>query len=571
MKHGRLAFAATVLMVLATIMAACGGQGNPGPVVGQQQYNYETPTHKGGTVVYSDWQFPDSTNPWFATSVVDFELIAALYGGPVTIGPDGKFLPDELTEVPTLENGDVSKDGLTVTLKLRHDLKWSDGQELTASDFVYWLDVLLDPTTGAASTTGFDSSTLASYVAQDKYTLVLKYVQPFAPYLSYLPFAAPKHAWGGIADKDLANTQDVNLTVKVTSGPFSVQDFASEQSVTMVPNPYFVSTTLHKTVLDKLVFKGFANKDALIAGYQAGETDHAEDFTNADLKKVTGLPGLHIAPKIAYEHIDFNLQNPVLADLNVRKAIEEAIDRCQIILAVLNQPCDKLGVDTILPAPSPFYDPSIKALAFDLNQAKADMQAAGWNCSANPCTKDGKPFPTLNLVTTSGNTQRQNVTEIVKQDLAALGVPINLDGQYYGNGPLFAPYSQNGVLARGNYDLALYAFTFGVDADGALYPSFHSSQIPSDANPSGNNYERVNDPQVDQMLDQGRTTLDAAKRHEIYVNLQKLLIQKVYTIPMYLRPNITLTSLNVGNYIDNPTSAGNQWNVGDWYVKSAAS
>ncbi|HEY7124301.1 MAG TPA: peptide ABC transporter substrate-binding protein [Ktedonobacterales bacterium] len=569
MKHGRVALGATLLMLLATIMAACGNPGT-GPVVGQQQYNYQTPTHNGGTVVFSDWQFPDSTNPWFATSVVDFELIPALYGGPVTIGSDGNFLPDEVTEVPTLANGDVSKDGLTVTLKLRHDLKWSDGQELTADDFVYWLNVLLDPNTAAASTAGFDPDTLASYVAQDKYTLVLKYVKPFAPYLSYLPFAAPKHAWGSIADKDLANTEEVNLTTKVTSGPFVVQDFASQQSVTMIPNPNFTSTTLHKTVLDKLVFKGFSSKDALIAGYQAGETDHAQDFSNADIQKVTGLPGLHIAPAISYEHIDFNLQNAALQDINVRKAIEEAIDRCQIIQAVLNQTCDKVGVDTILPAPSPYYDSTIKALPFSLTQAKADMQAAGWDCSANPCTKAGKPFPTLNLVTTSGNTQRANVTEIVKQDLGNLGVPVNLDGQYYGNGPLFAGYGQNGILARGNYDLALFAYTFGVDADGALYPSFDSTQIPSDANPAGGNYERVNDPQVDQLLEQGRTTLDPAKRHDIYVTLQKLLIQDVYTIPMYLRPNITLTSDNVGNYIDNPTSAGNTWNVGDWFVKRAA-
>jgi peptide/nickel transport system substrate-binding protein len=569
-SKARFSLAAVLLLALALVMAACSTGNVNVPTGSTGAYQYTAPTHKGGTLVYSDWQFPDSTNTWFATSTVDFELITALYGAPVIIGPDGRFLADQLTEVPTLTNGDVSKDGLTVTLKLRHDLKWSDGQELTASDYVYWLNVLLDPATGAASTAGFDSSTLASYVAADKYTLVLKYVTVFAPYLSFLPFAAPKHAWGSIANKDLANTADVNLTSKVTSGPFLVQDYASQQSVTLVPTPHYASTSLHKTVLDKLVFKGFAIKDALIAGYQAGETDHAEDFSNADLKKVAGLPGLHVAAKIAYEHVDFNLQTPVLQDVNVRKAIEEAIDRCQIIQTVLNQPCDKLGVQTILPLPSPDFDASIKAYGFSLTQAKADMQAAGWNCSANPCTKDGKPFPTLNLVTTSGNTQRKDVTEIIKQDLGALGVPVNLDGQYYGNGPLFAPYSQNGILARGTYDLALYAFTFGVDADGALFPSFHSSQIPSDANPAGGNTERVNDPDVDKLLDEGRTTLDPVKRHDIYVTLQKLLIQKAYVIPMYLRPNITLTSLNVGNYTDNPTAAGNEWNASDWYLKTTA-
>jgi peptide/nickel transport system substrate-binding protein len=382
--------------------------------------------------------------------------------------------------------------------------------------------------------------------------------------------AAPKHAWGNIPHQDLRKEIEVNLAPSVTSGPFKIESYNPDQSnITMVPNPYYKSTTLHKSVLDRLVYRTYPDPDALVAAFELGQTDYAEDFGRDAIFKLAGRKYVKTA-ELGYTLLDFNLTNPVLKDYQVRKAIEEAIDRCQIIQAVLNQTCDKVGVDTILPAPSPYYDSTIKALPFSLTQAKADMQAAGWDCSANPCTKAGKPFPTLNLVTTSGNTQRANVTEIVKQDLGNLGVPVNLDGQYYGNGPLFAGYGQNGILARGNYDLALFAYTFGVDADGALYPSFDSTQIPSDANPAGGNYERVNDPQVDQLLEQGRTTLDPAKRHDIYVTLQKLLIQDVYTIPMYLRPNITLTRDNVGNYIENPTSAGNTWNVGDWFVKRAA-
>jgi peptide/nickel transport system substrate-binding protein len=221
-----------------------------------------------------------------------------------------------------------------------------------------------------------------------------------------------------------------------------------------------------------------------------------------------------------------------------------------------------------LPQPSPYFDSTIKAYAFNLNQAKQDMQAAGWNCPGNTtCTKGGQKFPTLNFVTTSGNQVRQNVTQIVQQDLTALGVPVNLDGQYFAAGTLFGDFSSGGVLATGKYDLSLFAFDFPVDPDSSLYPSFHSSEIPSTQNPGGGNWERVNNPQVDQALDQGRTMLDNGKRTQIYKDLQRTLIQQVYTIPMYLRPDITLTSTLIGNYYSNPTSAGNTWNVGDWYRK----
>ncbi len=565
LKKRQIAIAASLVALLALLLAACGGDNN-GAATGNQTYSYTQPTHKGGTILWSDWEFPDSTNPWFLTVQVDANLAAGLWAAPLTITSQATYVPDQLTEIPTQANGDVSKDGKTVTMKLRHDLKWSDGQPITASDFVYWLQVDQDPATGAGNTAGYDQ--IVSAKAQDQYTVVLTYKQPFAPYLAYLPYAAPKHAWGNIPHAQLASTEAVNLAPKVTSGPFVVSDFASGQSVTMVPNKYYVSTTLHPTVLDKLVFKGFASKDALIAGYQAGETDHAEDFTAADLKKLNGLPGLRVSPAISYEHIDFNLQNPVLADLNVRKGIEQAIDRCQIIQSIYSTPCAQLSVDTILPQPSPYYDPSIKAYPFNLDQAKKDMQAAGWNCPGNtPCTKNGQKFPTLNLVTTSGNTVRQNVTQIVQQDLAALGVPVNVDGQYYAAGILFGDFASNGILATGKYDLALFAYDFPVDPDGSLYPTFHSSQIPSTQNPGGGNWEHVNNPQVDQALNQGRTTLDPNKRTQLYKDLQKTLIQQVYTIPMYLRPDITLTSPAIGNYFSNPTSAGNTWNVGDWFRK----
>ncbi len=574
LKKGRIAFASTFFMLLAALVAACGGGGtgtptNPG---NPNAYHYTQPTTKGGTILYSDWECPESTNPMFNTSVTGTEVANALWAGPFVVSSDGKFLPDQLTEIPTQANGDVSSDGLTVTMKLKPDLKWSDGQPLTSDDFIYWWKTLLDPQTGAASTTGYDKDTVASMTAPDPHTVVIKYVKPFASYLFFLPGAAPKHVWGSIPDKDLINTPEVNIAPKVTSGPFVIQDFASGQSFTMVPNTNYTSTSLHPTVLDKLVFKCYASKDALIAGYQAGETDHAEDFTLADLQKLNGLPGLHVAKAIGYEHVDFNLQNPVLQDINVRKAVEQAIDRCKLITSLLHEKCSDLAVDELEPPPHPDADPSIKELPFDLNAAKADMQAAGWtiNGSNSPATKDGKPFPTLNLVTTSGNPLRQNTIELIKGALAQIGIPVNIDGQLYPAGTLFGDFASGGILATGKYDLALFAYVEGLDSDGNLYGSFHSTQIPTAQDPAGGNYSRVNDPKVDQLLDQGRTTIDVAKRSQIYKDLQKYIVQQVYTIPLYLRPNITLTDAKIGNYFDNPTSQGNPWNVGEWYVKQAA-
>jgi ABC-type transport system substrate-binding protein len=155
------------------------------------------------------------------------------------------------------------------------------------------------------------------------------------------------------------------------------------------------------------------------------------------------------------------------------------------------------------------------------------------------------------------------IARLLKQDLAALGVSISLHA--FASQALFADFTHDGVLATGAYDLAVYGYNFTLDSDVNLYPSFHSSEIPSARNPTGQNYERVDDIGVDELLDEGRTTLDSAVRSQIYKGVQRLLVQKVYVIPLYLEPNIALTSAVIGNYLTNPTMLGNAWNIGDWY------
>jgi ABC-type transport system substrate-binding protein/serine/threonine protein kinase len=569
-RRGHTVALVGIVLALLVVLSGLGAAGyylllnHTTPTAGP--YPYTVPTHRGGTLVYGSPYGIDTTNPWFATYQGDYALIDALWGAPLGISSSGTYLPDELAEIPTQANGDVSKDGLTVVMKLRHDLRWSDGLPLTADDFVYWLHVELDPqTNGTYATNGYNQ--LASYRAQDPYTLILTYKQVFAPYLAYLPLAAPSHAWQNIPDSALLSTPDVALTPQVTSGPFMLSryipgDSTSGQRFEMVPNPYYVSTTLHPSVLDHLIFQGYNDLPSAIQAYQRGQLDQVESLQPGDLPSVKGLPGLRVSPLIGYVHLDFNLTNPVLQNVYTRKAIEEAIDRCQIIQSVFQQPCNSLRVDTILPKPSPDFDPTNQAYAFNLTQARADLQNAGWDCSTRTCLQNGQPFPTLHLVTYS-NALYGAIELLIQHDLAALGIQVSMD---IGNQNLFGDFTHGGVLATGSFELALIGYDFTIDSDQNLYAIFHSSQIPSAQNPTGQNFERVNNTDVDELLDEGRTTLDSAQRSQDYKDVQHILIQEVYVVPLFLEPDITLTSPLIGNYLTNPTYLGNEWNIGDWYL-----
>jgi ABC-type transport system substrate-binding protein/tRNA A-37 threonylcarbamoyl transferase component Bud32 len=537
-------------------------QQTPTPSAQALIYHYHAPTHQGGTVTLADWHFPNSTNPWFAVSQTDTTLADALYAQPLLATSDGTLLPDELKELPTQANGEVSKDGLTVTMRLKPGLKWSDGQPLTSADVLYWWQVDQDPASGAANTVGYDQ--IAGITTPDAATVVLRYKHPFAAFLSYLPLAAPKHAWGSIPNGQLATTPEVNLAPKVTSGPYEVQSAADGQSITMTPNPNYRSTSLYGPVLATLVFKNYQSKDALIAAYQAGEIDHAEGFSLDDLAKLSGVQALRLAPSLVYEQLAFNLHTPALQDLNTRKAIEQAIDRCALIQSALHQSCGTLLENQVEPCPQPGCDASIKPAAFDLNAAKADMQKAGWACSANPCTKGGQPFPTLALVTSADDPLLQAVSQSIQHDLAALGVPVSLEPV-----PAFqllGDFASGGILATGAYDLALFANYALLDADSTLFSAFQSGQIPSAQAPFAGNYQRIADPQIDNLLAQGRSTLDQSQRASIYRRLGRYIIAQSYLLPLYLLPNISLSSPRIGNYFDNPTLWGNAWNCGEWYV-----
>ncbi len=553
------------------------GKGATGDRTPVPAYAYAQPTHTGGTITISD-AYIQCANTWCNFPGGGFQLSQVLWGGLYTISPTGAFLPDELMEIPSPDNGDVSPDGLTVTLRLRPDLTWSDGQPVTADDFSYWLDNLLDPGTGMSGLTGSNSLSygydmIASYQALDAHTLVLHYKQLFVSYLFYLPHAAPRHAWGSIPPQELIKRDEVMLYPRVTNGPFKIESYKRGQSITTVPNPSYTSTTLHHSVLDKLIFRvypdegGAISGDALIASFESGETDFADDesLLLQAFSKIAALPDTRVSRAMNLAHLEFNLSNTLLQDIQVRKAIEEAIDRCAMIQAIFQVQCAALQVDTILPAPSPAYDPTIKTYGYDLAQARKDMQIAGWNCSSSEvCTRGGQPFPPLILATFDAP-MYQKAAQIVEQDLAALGIPVTINispsGLVY-----FANYHEGGILAQGRYDLALFSLIFSLDPDGDLYSSFHSSQIPSVSLPDGFNFERVNDQNIDIPLEEGRMTLDMSRRTQLYQDIQRVLVQDVYVIPLYLRPNLALVNPNIGNYQANPTDSGNLWNVSDWFL-----
>ncbi len=558
-----------LLSVLVFLLLACNTppvpppQSSSSPLLGP--YTSTPPVSQGqrGSLVFADRQFPDTVNPLFAASPVDLEVDSALWGAPVVFDDHFRAQPDELTEVPLPENDDVRDGGLTIIMRLRHDLRWSDGQPILARDFQYWWRLDQNPATGALNTTGYDQ--IASIETPDDFTLILHMKHPYGPYLSYLPLAAPYHAWGNLLPIDLQNNRQVVLTPTVTSGPYKLANAINGKNYSFVPNPDYRSTTFRGPFLTHLTFRAYNSSAALLAAMQARQVDIIEGYMEDELSSLTNLPAdyhLLTAPAASYEHLDFNMSNPLFQDARVRRAIQLAINTCAILRDVLRMADCSRAASQVEPLPSLYNDPTIEPAAFDPGTATGLLAQADWLPGAGGLlTRHAQPF-TIRLATTAGNPLRAETARLIQQALRAIGIQVTIS--YYDLQTFFAIYTRGGILATGNFDLAMFGYQNSPDPDDE-YGVFHSSQVPTAQLPNLGNYGRISDAVIDSALTAGRNTITFSQRLSDYHTFLEQLASQVYIIPLYIELNIVILSSHAQNFLPNPNILANNWNIGDWW------
>ncbi len=535
------------------------------PLLGPYSATLPASQARSGSIVLADRQFPDAVNPLFSGSPVDFELQSALWAAPLVFDNHFHAQPDQLTEVPLPENGDVRDNGRTIIMRLRHDLRWSDGQPILSSDFQYWWQLDQNPDSGALNINGYNQ--IASIDTPDDFTVVLHMKHPYGPYLSYLPYAAPRHAWQRLRPIDLQNTPSVILDPLITDGPYKIAGFSNGQSYTLAPNTGYHSTTFHGPFLAQLVFRTYSNIATLRTAISAGQVDVSEDYMEYELPslgRLTGSAHLLETPAASYEHLDFNLANTTFQDVNVRRAISLAIDKCAILREVLHMPNCARAANQVEPLPSLYYDASLAASVYDPAAARKLLAQAGWLPGPRDVlTRQGKPF-SIRLVTTADNPIRAATAALIQRDLQAVGIDVQVS--YYPLDLFFAVYSRGGILATGAFDLAMFGYQNSAEPD-EEYGVFHSSQIPTAAQPDLGNYGRVQDPIIDQSLTLGRDTVPFAQRVQDYHRFLAQLAGQVYLVPLYTGVNIITVSDRVQNVQPNPDVLKNNWNIADWWVK----
>lgn len=539
----------------------------------------------GGTLVFGEWQAPDTLMPFYNTAFADTEAVAPILRGLLTLDQDGKYINDLGDgDIPTIDNGGVVVNGKTfdVKVKIKANLEWSDGQKLDLNDFKFTWQWSQDPAQVGCTACPVGWNEIGSIdVSADGLSATIHFKDLYAGWLAFLSSTfLPQHYFSTVAVKDAAKSMPVgpDITKVPTSGPFMISS-ASASEIDYVPNPNWKAGVggLHAPYLATLKFQFFADKAGMIAAFKAGSIDVALNMTIADFPDLnTTDPTVgkaEVLPAWQYEHLDIQGKHTDkgLDKPDVRKAIEEAINRPELLGVLFPGAAVKPACS---PAPIGLWyrDESVTCPAYDPADAKALLAANGFTAGADGNLQYQGKTVDLQLCTTAGNPTRLTELQKLQGYLAAVGLKSHIETED-ATTKVFASWADSTAttacsIYRGNYDIADYAYIIGADIYGSYFYAYSSTQFPETGDHSGANTTRFSNPDMDAALTDLKTQVDMSKQYADAIKLQAIYVQNTPEIALYYRSETTGVGVHVGNWPGyNVSLAGPTWNVEDLFFQ----
>ncbi len=553
----------TLFVVFGLVLSACGGAG---------------PSSSGQTVTLIIPEEPTTLNFFMADAAIVRQVAeATAMTGLVTIDENGDFVPMLAQEIPTLENGGLSNDYLTVTWKLKEGLKWSDGEPITSGDIKFTVEVLSNPASGAlVGTSGFEA--IESVETPDDLTAVLTYSNPYPGYLDQFAYGLfPRHATGEPAD--MINWEWNRNPVG--AGPFIISAWTSGESITLTKNPNYFEAG--KPYIDMLVFRIVPEPAAQTAMMLNGEAQlqlWPGEFKADYDELLKGKATQHLIPGIWNMAIDFNLSapfdgdpteaapHPILGDIRVRQAIASAINYQSLQQNVLKGSVS----DSTNPFAYGWYQCDLpRAFGYDVEKANQLLDEAGWVMGDDGIrvakgamyAEDGTRL-SLELQGYTAFDPLQLTEEFIVENLKAVGVEARI--QNYDFSIIFGTFEDNSPRAVGDFDMLIFDRGFTTEPQGYNYDAYHSSRIPTAENPTGGNYFRWVNPDVDAALEIAGSSFDIQTRKDAYCTVGQAVIDDMPQIYLYLFQDNYGVADNLEGYTLS-TWGSMSWGAQNWKYK----
>ncbi len=533
----------------------------------------------GGSLKVLWWQAPTLLNPHFAVGTKDQDGSHVFYEPLASYDPDGNLIPALAQEIPSVANGSVTRDGKSVTWRLKKNVVWHDGKPFTADDVVFNWEYAGDPATAAVTIGTFKD--IAKVEKLDPHTVKITFKEA-TPFWSE-PFCGPR---GQIIPKHLfdqfrgAKSREAPTNLKpVGTGPYKFVDFKPGDTVRGQINTAYHAT--NRPFFDTIEMKGGGDAvSAARAVIQTGEFDFAWNLQVEDeiLRRMEqgGKGKVDIAVAGNIEHIQCNqtdpwkevdgersslkTSHPFLTDPAVRQALNLLVDRA----SVQEQIYGRLGQSTanFLNAPSRFHSKNMK-WEFNVDKANQVLEAAGWKRGTDGIrAKDGKKLKMV--FQTAINAPRQKTQAIVKQAATRAGIDLEIKSVL--SSVFFSSdFANPDTYSKFYTDIQMYTTTMGAPDPQTFMNQFTTAEVASKDNKwQGRNIPRWRNEEYDKAFKAAENELDPIKRAAHFIKMNDLVIQNVVVIPVLWRSVISAVSQKVkGTEISGWDS--NLWNLANWY------
>ena len=543
MRTGPVAFVAlaAVLASSACTRTAAGSAGG------------KHPWTQAGTLRLATVSTPNTLNPILSTQLIEALAEAFVFDPLIATDPEGRDVPILASVVPTLENGGIARDGLTITYHLRHGVRWQDGAPFTSRDVLFTYRAIMNPKTNVTTRHGWD--VIARIDTPNAYTAVFKLKHSFAPAIhtffahSDAPyFVLPAHLLGKYPD---LNRVPFN-TLPVGTGPFKVVRWARGDHIDYVANDgYF----LGKPKLRRVVYHFVPDENTLANQLRAHELDWfavATPRVYPELKAIGGID-VRLVSLNANDGIMFNTKAPPFDDARVRRAVGLAIDKPLLVREATYGTTVPATED--LPPQLWAFDPHAGTAVRDLPAARALFDAAGWRAGPDGIRVKQRRRMNVSLAFRSDSATDRSRSVLIASMLKDAGMDVDLKG--YTTAKLYgAPGS--GVLADGKFEAALQTWYSGMDPD-------DSTQLTcKEVAPRGFNWSRYCDPAMDAAQRTALSHYDRATRKRAYSTIENLLARDAPFVYLWWPRQIEAVNTDLTGF--RPNGIIENWNAWEWSI-----
>lgn len=505
-------------------------------------YSLDYPPEDGGTMIDATRGEPSGLIPMLAGEAAASAVAQNIFSSLLRYDKNLEF------EGELAESWQISSDQKVITFKLKPNLKWADGKPLTSADVLFTWKLITDEKTRTPY--GSDYKLVTKAETPDARTFRVSYAEPYAPAIN---------SWAGldILPRHLLVGKDINTSSfvrnPVGSHYYKLDKWRPGEQISLVRNPLSTQGPAH---IERLVTRFIPDEASQFLELMANNIDTMALSPVQYARIFPARPELQQKLSLykelgnSYTYLGFNLKHKPFDDIRVRKAINYAIDKQELIDGVL------LGMGE--PVASPYKpgtrwsNPKLKPYSYDPAKAGALLEEAGFKKNKNGILeRNGKPLSFEIL--TNQNKQREMSAVLIQRRLKEIGIDVRIRVLEW------ASFISR-FIKTGDFDVVLLGWQLAIDPD--QYAIWHSSQQA----PGQFNFIGYKNQRVDRLLERGRTELNPDKRMNLYHEFAEILLEDSPIVYLFAGYGLQAMHKRIKG-VENPAPpAGIGYNAQEWYI-----